>query len=211
MRLNSDKSATQELASSPTLFSEDRQPDSDYLLVPIHSSENRNFVPFAFLSAEVIVGNSCMAIPNASLYIFGVITSTMHMVWLSYVGGRIKSDYRYSNTIVYNNFPWPTPPTAEARQAVEAAAQAVLDARAAHPGSTLADLYDPLAMPPDLRAAHRALDARVERLYRPKRFAHDTERVQHLFECYATLSAPLAPAAPAPAKRRGRASSPPTD
>lgn len=205
MRLDSTKAITQMWASRPTLFTEDRQPTSDYLLVPRHSSENRDYVPFGFVSADVIVGDSCMSIPNASLYIFGVVTSTMHMAWMRYVCGRIKSDFRYSNTIVYNNFPWPTHPNEEVRQAVEAAAQAVLDARAAHPGSTLADLYDPLAMPPDLRAAHRTLDARVERLYRAKKFAHDTERVQHLFERYAELSAPLAPAAAPTPRRRGRA------
>ncbi|SNC77736.1 Type II restriction/modification system, DNA methylase subunit YeeA, partial [Hymenobacter gelipurpurascens] len=110
MRLDSDKESTREWANSPTLFTEDRQPTTDYLLVPIHSSESRIYVPFAFLSAEVVVGNSCMAIPNASLYTFGVVTSAMHMAWLSYVCGRIKSDYRYSNTIVYNNFPWPESP-----------------------------------------------------------------------------------------------------
>ena len=206
MRLASDKESTREWANRPTVFTEDRQPTSDYLLVPIHSSENRKYVPFAFLPAEVIIGNSCMAIPNASLYVFGVVTSAIHMAWLSYVCGRIKSDYRYSNTIVYNNFPWPDTPTGAQRQSIDQAAQAVLDARAAHPDSTLADLYDPLAMPPDLRAAHRHLDKLVDHLYRSKKFRNDVERVQCLFEKYDALNSPLAPApptAPRPRRRTG--------
>ena len=203
-RLASVAPSTQRFAETPTLF-RDRRLAERYLLIPSVSSENRNYVPIGFLTAEVIPSNLVFTVPNATLYHFGVLTSAMHMAWLRYVCGRLKSDYRYSKDIVYNNFPWPTPPSEEARQAVEAAAQAVLAARAAHPGSTLADLYDPLAMPPDLRAAHRALDARVERLYRAKKFGHDTERVQHLFERYAELSAPLAPAAPTPSRRRSRA------
>jgi hypothetical protein len=207
MRLSSPKPATRVWASRPALFTEDRQPTADYLLIPRHSSENRDYVPFGFVSADVIVGDSCMSVPNASLYLFGVITSAMHMAWMSYVCGRIKSDYRYSNTIVYNNFPWPTAPAPEAREAIEAAAQAVLEARAAHPGSTLADLYDPLAMPPDLRAAHHRLDKLIDHLYQRKAFRHDTERVQRLFEKYDELHSPLAPApaAPAPRPRRPRA------
>ena len=205
-RLASVAPSTRGFAEIPTLF-RDRRLSERYLLIPSVSSENRNYVPIGFLTAEVIPSNATFIVPNATLYHFGVLTSAMHMAWLRYVCGRLKSDYRYSKDIVYNNFPWPTQPSEEARQAVEAAAQAVLDARAAHPGSTLADLYDPLAMPPDLRAAHRTLDARVERLYRAKKFAHDTERVQHLFERYAELSAPLAPAAPTP-RRRSR--TPPT-
>ena len=206
-RAASTRDATQRLADTPLLFGENRQPITNYLLVPGVSSEKRDYTPIGFLTPDTIASNLVFTVPNATFYHFGVLTSAMHMAWLRYVCGRLKSDYRYSKDIVYNNFPWPTQPSEEARQVVEAAAQAVLDARAAHPGSTLADLYDPLAMPPDLRAAHRTLDARVERLYRAKKFAHDTERVQHLFERYAELSAPLAPAAPTP-RRRSR--TPPT-
>lgn len=201
-RAASTREATQRLADTPLLFGENRQPTTNYLLVPGVSSERRHYTPIGFMTPDIVASNLVFTVPNATLYHFGVLTSAMHMAWLRYTCGRLKSDYRYSKDIVYNNFPWPPNPSDEARQAVEAAAQAVLDARAAHPGSTLADLYDPLAMPPDLRAAHRTLDARVERLYRAKRFAHDTERVQHLFERYADLSAPLAPAAKAPARPR---------
>ena len=190
------------------LFGENRQPITNYLLIPGVSSEKRAYPPIGFLHPETIASNLVFTVPNATLYHFGVLTSAMHMAWLRYVCGRLESRYRYSKDIVYNNFPWPTQPSEEARQAVEAAAQAVLAARAAHPSSTLADLYDPLAMPPDLRAAHRALDARVERLYRAKKFGHDTERVQHLFERYAELSAPLAPAAPTPPPGRRNRTSP---
>ena len=205
-RLSSKAPSTQRFAATPTLF-RDRKVPHQYLAIPGFSSENRDYIPIRFLTEEIIPGHKLYVVPEATLFEFGILTSAMHMSWMRYVGGRLKSDYSYSKEIVYNNFPWPTQPSEEARQAVEAAAQAVLAARAAHPGSTLADLYDPLAMPPGLRAAHRALDARVERLYRAKKFGHDTERVQHLFECYAALSAPLAPAAtPAGPRRRGRAS-----
>jgi hypothetical protein len=203
-RLASVAPSTRGFAETPTLF-RDRRVAERYLLIPSVSSENRFYVPIGFLTAEVIPSNLVFTVPNATLYHFGVLTSAMHMAWMRYTCGRLESRYRYSKDIVYNNFPWPTQPSAETRQAVEAAAQAVLDTRAAHPSSTLADLYDPLAMPPDLRAAHRALDARVDRLYQAKKFGHDTERVQLLFERYAALSAPLAPAAPAPPRRRGRA------
>jgi len=204
-RSASTRDATQRLADTPILFGENRQPVTDYLLIPGVSSEKRAYLPIGFMNPKTVASNLVFTVPNATPYHFGVLTSAMHMAWLRYVCGRLKSDYRYSKDIVYNNFPWPTHPNEEARQAVEAAAQDVLDARAAHPGSTLADLYDPLAMPPDLRAAHRTLDARVERLYRAKKFTHDTERVQHLFERYAELSAPLAPAAAPTPRRRGRA------
>jgi hypothetical protein len=187
-----------------TLFRQLAQPDTNYLLVPSVSSERREYMPIGFMSPDTIASNLVFTVPNATLYHFGVLTSAMHMAWMRYTCGRLKSDYRYSKDIVYNNFPWPAEPSATDRQAVETAAQAVLDARAAHPGSTLADLYDPLAMPPDLRAAHRHLDRLVDRLYLRRPFKHDTERVQRLFEKYAELSAPLAPAAK-PASRARRA------
>jgi hypothetical protein len=203
MRLHSTKLATRAWANRPTLFTEDRQPTEDYLLIPRHSSENRDYVPFGFVSADVIVGDSCMSVPNASLYLFGVITSAMHMAWMRYTCGRIKSDYRYSNTIVYNNFPWPSVPKVEVREAIEGASQSVLDARKAHSDSTLADLYDPLAMPSDLRAAHRHLDKLVDHLYRRKAFHNDTERIQLLFEKYDALNSPLAPS-PVPLRPQRR-------
>jgi hypothetical protein len=206
-RASSTRDATQRLADTPLLFGENRQPTERYLLVPGVSSENRRYVPMDFMEPDTIASNLVFTVPNATLYHFGVLTSAMHMAWMRYTCGRLKSDYRYSKDIVYNNFPWPTAPAPEVREAIEAAAQAVLNARAAHPGSTLADLYDPLAMPPDLRAAHHRLDKLIDHLYQRKAFRHDTERVQRLFEKYDELHSPLAPApaAPAPRPRRPRA------
>ncbi|NDC76187.1 class I SAM-dependent DNA methyltransferase, partial [bacterium] len=130
----------------PTLFRQVTQPDKTYILIPGHTSENRAYIPFGFFEPGVIVGNSCFSIPGATVHDFGVIQSTMHMAWVRAVCGRLESRYRYSKDIVYNNFPWPSP-TDTQRTAIEAAAQGVLDARAAHPGASLADLYDPLTMP----------------------------------------------------------------
>ena len=208
-RAESKAAATRRFAEIPTLFCQIAQPKTDYLLIPSVSSERRQYMPIGFMSPDTIASNLVFTVPNATLYHFGVLTSAMHMAWMRYTCGRLKSDYRYSKDIVYNNFPWPVEPGPTERQALEAAAQAVLDARAAHPGSTLADLYDPLAMPADLRAAHRHLDRLVDRLYRRKPFKHDTERMQRLFEKYAELSAPLAPAAaPVPRGRTRRAGTP---
>lgn len=205
MRLASTKVATQGWATRPTVFTEDRQPESNFLIMPSVSSEARAYVPVGFLPAEVVVSNLAFVVPNAGLYQFGIITSAMHMAWMRYVCGRLKSDYRYSNTIVYNNFPWPESPAIATRQAMEEAAQAVLEARKAHPDSTLADLYDPLAMPSDLRAAHRRLDKMVDRLYRLKKpFQNDVERVQYLFEKYDALNSPLPLSSASPVKPRPR-------
>jgi hypothetical protein len=191
MRLASTKIATQKWADSPTVFTEDRQPTSNYLLIPRVSSERRNYIPIGFMPAEVIASDANMVIPNATLYHFGILTSTMHMAWTRTVCGRLKSDYRYSAGIVYNNFPWPMDVTDKQKQVIEDAAQAVLDARAAHEGASLADLYDPLTMPPDLVKAHRALDSAVDAAYSKRKFTGDSDRVAFLFDLYQTLSAPL--------------------
>ena len=140
-RLASNKAATRRYADMPTRFMEIRQPDSNYILVPSHSSENRRYIPMGFISPEVICSNANLMIPHATLYHFGVLESNVHMSWMRVVCGRIKSDYRYSNDIVYNNFPWPTP-TEEQKAKIEKTAQAILDARALYPDSSLADLYD---------------------------------------------------------------------
>ena len=129
--------------------------------------------------------------PNAKIYHFGVLTSEMHMAWVRQVCGRLKSDFRYSNKLVYNNFPWPENPTEKQKQAVEEAAQAVLDAREAFPDQTLADLYDPLTMPKELRDAHRHLDRAVDRCYRKHPFDSERKRVEFLFDLYQKLTAPL--------------------
>jgi hypothetical protein len=125
---------------------------------------------------------------NASLSHFGILTSTMHMAWMRAVCGRLKSDYQYSAGIVYNNFPWPSP-TATQRTAIEQAAQGVLDARAKYPNSTLADLYDPLTMPPELTAAHRKLDRAVDAAYGKTTFPTEAERVAYLFKLYEAVTA----------------------
>ncbi len=186
------------------LFDQIRQPTSAYILVPRHSSEGRQYIPLAYFPPEVIIADSCTAIPNATLYHFGVITSTMHMAWVRQVCGRLESRYRYSNAIVYNNYPWPTDVTDAKRERVESAAQGVLDARGQFPEATLADLYDPNAMPPALRRAHDALDRAVDRCYRPQPFTSERQRLEFLFNLYEQLIAPLAPRTPQRRARRPR-------
>jgi hypothetical protein len=194
-RLASKKEPTRRKADSPTLFAEIRQPASDYLLIPSVSSESRRYVPIGFIPKEFIASNLVMFVPDAALFHFGVLSSSMHMAWMRQVCGRLKSDYRYSNKLVYNNYPWPQAPTDRQRAAVEAAAQAVLDARKVFPNSTLADLYDPLAMPSALVKAHADLDRAVDLCYRPQLFDNDRQRVEHLFALYEKLTAPLIAAA----------------
>jgi hypothetical protein len=189
-RLASSREATRKLAAAPYLFGEIRQTNGSYVLIPRHSSENRTCVPIGFFTAENIAHDSCLFVPNATLYHFGILTSLMHNAWMRQVCGRLKSDYRYSNSLVYNNFPWPTPTEAQ-QQAIEARAQAVLDARAEFPNATLADLYDPLTMPPALLKAHQALDKAVDAAYRKQPFANERERVEFLFAEYQRLTAPL--------------------
>lgn len=191
LREASDRSTTRELASFPTLFGEVRQPSNRYLAIPKTSSERRNFIPIAFLDATCIASTELFTIDAATLYHFGILTSTMHMAWVRYTCGRMKSDYRYSAGIVYNNFPWPDEPSDKQRAAVEVAAQAVLDARAQFPQSSLADLYDPLTMPPALVKAHQALDRAVDACYRKAAFASDAQRVEFLFERYQQLTSLL--------------------
>jgi hypothetical protein len=140
-----------------------------------------------FLSPNTISTDANLIVPDASLYHFGILTSTMHMSWVRYVCGRLKSDYRYSKDLVYNNYPWPEPTDAQ-REKVEALAQGVLDARANHPTSTLADLYHPTTMPPDLRKAHDALDKAVDQCYRKEPFTSERERVEYLFGLYRKLT-----------------------
>ena len=163
-RLDSTKEATRKYADFPTRFMEIRQPDSDYILIPRHSSEKRKYIPFGFMSKDVITTDANSMIANATLYHFGILTSNIHMAWVRAICGRIKSDYRYSNDIVYNNFIW-CDVTETQKSAIEKLAQGVLDARALFPDSSLADLYDPLTMPPELLKAHRALDRAVMQAY----------------------------------------------
>jgi hypothetical protein len=190
-REQSSKIPTQNSALTPTLFAEQRQPDKEFILVPRTSSENRKYIPIAFFSKDYIVNDSCIALPWATLYHFGFLTSQMHMTWMKYVCGRLKSDYRYSNSIVYNNFPWPENPTEKQTRTIEDAAQNVLDTRAHFPGNSLADLYDFLTMPPDLVKAHQELDKAVDLCYRPQPFFNETKRIEFLFELYDRYTAGL--------------------
>lgn len=187
----SKRPQTLKAAQTPTIFAEERHPDGDYLAIPKVSSENRKYIPIGYLTNETICGDKLFNMPNATLYHFGVLTSQMHMDWMRYTAGRLKSDYSYSNTLVYNNFPWPEKVSNKQREDINAKAQAVLDARANYPDSTLADLYDPLTMPPDLLKAHHALDKTVDKAYRSKPFANERERIEYLFEQYQKLTAPL--------------------
>lgn len=191
-RLSSKKQATRKKADQPTLFTEIRQPLSDYLLIPSVSSETRKYIPIAFVSKEVIASNLVMFVPDATPFHFGILTSAMHMAWVRQVCGRLESRYRYSNSLVYNNFPWPQAVTEKQKTAVETAAQNVLDARKEFPDATLADLYDPVAMPPKLVKAHAELDRAVDRCYRADPFPSDRHRVEYLFTLYEQLTAPLA-------------------
>jgi hypothetical protein len=188
-REQSTKAATRKLAEYPTLFGEIRQPDTDYIIVPLTSSERRKYIPIDYVSKDIIIGNSNSAIPNATLYEFGVITSSMHMVWMRYVCGRLELRYRYSNVLVYNNFPWPNP-TDKQKKAMEEAAQGVLNARKNHPEMSLATLYDTTAILPELLKAHQKLDKAVESAY-GRKFDNDSQRVAYLFELYQTLSGEL--------------------
>ena len=163
-RENSKKAATRKFALFPTLFMEIRQPQRNYVIIPSHSSERRRYLPIGFMSPEIICGNANLMIPDATLYHFGVLTSNVHMAWMRTVCGRLERSYRYSNDIVYNNFPWPET-TESQRKKIEQTAQGILDARALYPDSSLAELYDEVTMPPELRKAHQANDRAVMDAY----------------------------------------------
>jgi hypothetical protein len=190
-RLKSNRSNTIRLAETPYLFGEIRQPHSEFVLIPRVSSENRKFIPIGFFDKETIAGDTCVIIPEAQLFHFGILTSTMHMAWVRTVCGRLKSDFRYSNEIVYNNFPWPENPSESQIQKIEQAAQKVLDARALFPESSLAVLYDSLTMPPELVKAHQELDKAVDLAYRPHPFPSEAKRMEFLFELYEKYTANL--------------------
>ena len=162
-RKQSPTASVRKDAATPMLFTQIRQPNTNYLAVPEVSSQNRKYIPIGFLDSSIIASNKLYLIPNASLYIFGVMTSNVHMAWMRVFAGRLKSDYSYSPA-VYNNFPWPTP-TPEQKAKIEQTAQAILDARALYPDASLADLYDELTMPPELRKAHQQNDRAVMDAY----------------------------------------------
>jgi hypothetical protein len=209
LRAASTRKATQDLAGTPTLFGEIRQPESgSYLLIPRVSSEKRSYIPIGFIDHSTIASDATLIIPSASLFHFGVMTSAMHNAFMRFTCGRLESRFRYSNTIVYNNYPWPgfagEALSDKHRQAIEQTAQGVLDARAQFAGASLADLYDPLTMPPALLKAHHKLDTAVDAAYIPsggkKSYASDAERVAFLFELYQRITSLL----PAPATKKMR-------
>ena len=218
-RQSSKSAPTQKLAATPTRFHTEFIPKGTYIALPQVSSERRDTIPMAILGTDVLCGDKLRLIEGASLFHFGVLLSTMHMAWTRQVCGRLESRFQYSALIVYNNFPWPfhTPdsepnqppaPASQAQAAIESAAQAVLDARAQFPGSSLADLYDPLTMPPVLLKAHQRLDAAVDKAYQlaggPKSYRNDAERVAFLFTLYQRATS-LLPAAAAKKPARARA------
>lgn len=173
---------TQKLADTPTRFHVENMPSETYLLIPRHSSISRNYIPIGFVEPDIFSGDANLIMPGAGLYEFGILSSMMHMVWVRYVCGRLKSDYRYSAGIVYNNYPWPREVPTEKVKSVEAASQQVLDARAMFPDSTLADLYDPASTPASLVKAHRDLDRAVDRCYRTHKFSNERIRMEYLFQ-----------------------------
>ena len=210
-REKSERAATKKLAETPSLFGEVRQPGTRFVMLPKTSSERRKFVPMGYLEPNNVVNNTSLYVEHADTYHLGILISTMHMAWLRNVGGRLKSDYRYSAGIVYNNFPWPEIGDEKFRTGIESTAQEVLDARARFPDSTLADLYDPLTMPPALVKAHQQLDKAVDAAYlaaekaagrKPPRLGSDAERVAFLFQRYQALASLLPVAKP---KRQARA------
>ena len=174
------------LAETPTLFREQINP-SNYLAIPAVSSQRREYVPMDYLHADKIPVMGILIIPNADKYLFGLLESKVHMTWMRLFAGRLKSDYRYSKNIVYNTFPWPNIDEKE-KGKISKTAQAILDARSLYPDSSLADLYDPLTMPIELRKAHEANDKAVLKAYGLKPSATEPEIVQHLFKMYEQLT-----------------------
>ena len=186
-RAASKAAGTRKFAETPTIFAQIAQPDTSYIAVPKTSSQRRKYIPLGFLNKDIIASDLLFLIPNANLYIFGVLSSVVHNAWMRAVAGRLKSDYRYSKNIVYNNFPWPNVNDKQ-KEKISKTAQAILDARKLYPDSSLADLYDPLTMPIELRKAHEANDKAVLQAYGLKPSASESEIVQHLFKMYEELT-----------------------
>ena len=202
-RLDSTSSGTQDLALQPTRFHVTVVPEGPFLVIPESSSERRDYVPIGWLNPPTIPSNLVRVLVDADLWHFGVLTSAIHMAWLRQIGGRLKSDYRYSVGIVYNTYPWPDA-TDQQKARIRTLAQNVLDARLQFPDASLADIYDTDLMPQQLRKAHRNLDEAVDKLYRPAAFRGDSDRAEHLFKLYENLISPLIPPPTAPKKRRPR-------
>ena len=190
-RLKSTRTRTHEMSKYPNLFGEERQPNTDFLLIPKVSSENRKYIPIGYMTPNDIITDKVFSCPNATTYHFGIITSQMHITWMSNTCGRMKSDYSYSNTIVYNNFPWPENPTEKQIRNIENSVKKILEIRASFASSTLADLYNYLTMPPALVKAHDELDKAVDLAYRPQPFTSEAKRMEFLFELYEKYTADL--------------------
>lgn len=186
-RLASKSEGTRKIADTPTRFHVENMPKSEYIIIPETSSERRRYVPMGFMSPDVLCSNAVRLIPNATLYHFGILTSNVHMAWMRVVCGRLKSDYRYSKDIVYNNFPWPAI-TPEQEAEISKTAQAILDARALYPECSLADLYDEVTMPVELRRAHQANDRAVMKAYGLPVTTSESDTVAHLFHLYEELT-----------------------
>lgn len=180
----SSRKETQALAGNPASFAFISHNETEFIIIPSVSSERRKYIPIDFIPSDVIASNLCLIISNANLFHFGILTSAMHMAWVRNICGRLKSDYRYSNSIVYNNFPWPENPSEKHKTTIGKFAQEVLDARAQFPESSLADLYDPLTMPSVLLKAHQNLDKAVDAAYTAKTFTTETDRMEFLFALY---------------------------
>ena len=191
LRSNSTREATKKLALFPYLFGEIRQPKTDYIFIPLTSSENRKIIPMGFFDENSIANNTGSVIENSNLYHFGILQSSMHMAWVNTVCGRLESRYRYSNEIVYNNYPWPENPSEKQIKTIEEKAQIVLDVRASFPNSSLADLYNPLTMPPALVKVHNELDKAVDLAYSKQAFTSEAKRMEFLFELYEKYTADL--------------------
>lgn len=183
-RENSGREQTRKLADTPSLFGEIRQPSSRYLLIPKVSSEGRNYIPIGFCSSNIIASGSSLIIPKATDYHFGILTSSMHMAWMRHMAGRMKSDYQYSNSIVYNTFPWPENISKIIHNKIVNNARKILKIREKYNNSTLADLYDINTMPIDLVKAHKDLDKAVESAYGIKANSSDLEKMKLLFTLY---------------------------
>lgn len=190
-RENSSRAGTKKMASLPYLFAEERQPQKDFLIIPKVSSENRKYVPIAYMKMDNIVSDKTFIVPDTTYFHFGILTSMMHMTWMKYTCGRLESRFSYSNTIVYNNYPWPENPTEKQIKTIEEKAQNVLDVRASFPASSLADLYSPLTMPPALVKAHNELDKAVDAAYSKQIFSSEAKRMEFLFELYEKYTAGL--------------------
>ena len=186
MRLKSPTKSVQRDADTPMLFTQIRQPETDYLVIPKVSSVRRSYIPIGYMGVDVIANDMINFIPSASLLLFGILISKVHMSWMRIVGGRLKSDYRYSPA-VYNNFPWPTP-TDTQKEKIEKTAQAILDARNLYPDCSLADLYDEVTMPPELRKAHQENDKAVMEAYGFNPHMTESECVAALFALYQKLT-----------------------